>query len=111
MYVFLKRYKIAVIVMLADLFLFWLLNYSGYIVPFISPGIEQYKNSGTSFPRNYNQILIWIVLHFPSSIVFETLSQRITESELLTSLSVIQTGLIAYFCEKRIKRINDARNN
>jgi hypothetical protein len=111
MYVFLKRYKIVIIVMLVDLFLFWLLNYSGVIVPFISPSIEQYQNSGTSFPRNFNQIFIWVVLHFPTSIVLGNLSQSITGSEVLTSISVIQTGLIAYFFEKRFRRKKEAENN
>ena len=75
--------------MLVDLFLFWLLNYSGFIVPLISPSIEQYQSSGTSFPLNFNQTLIWFLLHFPTSIVLETLSESITGSEVLTSISVI----------------------
>lgn len=110
LYKFIKRYKIIIFVVLADLFLFWLLNYSGFVIPFISPSIEQYQNSGTSFPRNYNQMLIWFILHFPTSIVFESLSQRITGSEVLTSLSVIQTGLIAYIIEKRSRRIKSNNN-
>lgn len=65
MFNILKKHKMIIIVALVDFFLFWLLFYSGIILPFINLSIESYKNSGTSFPRDTHQKILWICLQFP----------------------------------------------
>lgn len=105
MFNFFKRYKIVIIVVFTDLFLYWLLFYSGIVLPFINPSLEQYKEmviKGTSFPRNTNQILIWIFLHLPSSYIID----GITRNDRFLFLSVIQTGLMTYYIHKFILRRN-----
>lgn len=66
-----KKHKTIIIVLSVDLFLFWLLFYSGIVLPFINPSIELYKNSGTSFPRNANQMFLWFCLQLP--LIFYTI--------------------------------------
>lgn len=64
----LKKHKIVVAILMIDLFLYWLLLYSGVILPFINPSVELYeiyKNSGTGFPRNTNQYFLWFYLQIP----------------------------------------------
>ncbi|MCX7708796.1 MAG: hypothetical protein N2484_02985 [Clostridia bacterium] len=99
----LRKHKIVVITILADLILFWLLFYSGLVVPWISPSLEEYNASGTSFPRNYNQILLWFALHLPSSLLIESARESIKGPQLLLSLCTIQTGFIALFIQKAIQ--------
>lgn len=99
----LNKHKIVIAVVLVDLFLFWLLFYSGIVLPLINPSIEQYNEmmaKGTSFPRNTIQMLIWIFLHFPASYIVDT----ITKDGKFMFLSVVQTGIITYFISKFTKR-------
>lgn len=73
MFTILKKHKIISIIVLIDLFLYWLLCQSNIVLPFINPSIELYethKNSGTSFPRNTNQIVLWICLQIPAIFYF-----------------------------------------
>jgi hypothetical protein len=102
MFNILKRHKIVIIVILTDLFLFWLTFYSDIILTFINPSIEDYSISDTSFPRNYAEVLFWYLVHMPSSIVLENILGHIVESKVYLSLSIIQTDLIAYFIENHI---------
>lgn len=106
MFYFIKKHKIVILVMIVDLFIYWLLFCSGVVVPFINPNIYQYKGMllrGTSFPRNTNQMLIWFLLHLPTSyIIAGTIDKFIF-------LSVIQTGIIAYFIQEFIQHINRKR--
>lgn len=100
---FLKKYKIVIIAVLADLLLFWLLFYSKVVLPFINPSVEQYKEMvrmGTSFPRDTNQMIIWIILHLPSSYI----TSGIARNDKFLFLSVIQTGLITYYIDKFIQQ-------
>lgn len=60
-----KELKIIIIALLLDLFLFWFLFYSGIVLPFINPSIELFEKSGTSFPRNTNQMILWFCLQLP----------------------------------------------
>jgi hypothetical protein len=99
-----KRHKIVIVFVLVDLFLFWMLFYSGIVLPFINPSIEEYRKSFTSFPRNANQIFLWIIIHMPSSIIIGKILEGIKGSDIFLSLSIIQTGLITYFIEKYIRR-------
>lgn len=108
MFYFLKKNKIVIIVVLTDLFLYWLLFYSGVVLPLINPSVEQYKKMvimGTSFPRNTNQAFIWICLHFPTSYIIDSRSDK------FLFLSVVQTGVITYYLEKFIQRKKRTRNN
>ncbi|KAJ52705.1 hypothetical protein BD780_001631 [Clostridium tetanomorphum] len=97
-----KKHKIVVIVVLVDLFLTWLLAYSGIVLPYISPSVESYRCSGTSFPRDYIQKLIWLFMHVPTSLFIDARLGGITTSNGFVFLSVLQTGLIAYYLEKKI---------
>jgi predicted acyltransferase len=97
---FLKRNKIFIIVLLTDLFLYWFLFYSGVVLPFINPSVEEYNNTMTSFPRNASQMFIWIFMHFPTSYILLS----ITKNDMYLFLLVIQTSVIAYFIEKFIQR-------
>ena len=101
MFHFLRKNKIVIIVVSTDLFLYWLLFYSGVVLPLINPSVDQYKKMvimGTSFPRNTNQALIWIYLHFPTSYIIGSRSDK------FLFLSVVQTGIITYCLEKFIQR-------
>jgi hypothetical protein len=97
---FLKKHKIVIIVVAVDLFLYWILYYSGVVLPFINPNIEEYNKIINSAPRNIGQMVIWMLLHFPTSYVLES----ITRNDTYLFLSVIQTGVITYFIEKFIQR-------
>jgi hypothetical protein len=96
---FVKRHKYIIIFVCLDLFLFWVLFYSGIVLPFVNPSMKEYNKDITSFPRNYGQMLIWVFLHFPTSIILDT----VTSNDRLLFLSVFQTGVIVYFIEKFIK--------
>jgi len=108
-----KKHKVVVIVVLVDLLLTWLLVYSGIVLPYISPSIEQYRLSGTSFPRDYAQKLFWLIIHAPTSILIDGKLGGITNSNIFAFLSVLQTGLIAYYLEKIIllKKKSKTKNN
>ena len=98
---FLRKHKIVITLVLSDLFLYWFLFYSGVVLPFINPSVVQYKKMllrGTSFPRNTNQMLIWYLIHFPTSYIIAGIMDK------LIFLSAIQIGIITYFIQKIIKR-------
>lgn len=99
---FVRKHKLIVIVVLVDLLLTWLLVYSDIILPYISPSIEQYRVSGTSFPRDFNQKLFWIFMHAPTSLFVEATIGVTTSSNVFVFLPVLQTGLIAYYLDKNI---------
>ncbi len=104
----LKRYRIVIIVMLADFLLFWILDRSIIVLPFINPSAEQYKEmllAGTSFPRNTNQMIMWIILHLPTSYIIGSIAR----SDIYQSLSVIQTGVIVYYIDKYNKQRKKTR--
>lgn len=68
MFNILKKHKIIFIILIIDLFLYWLLFYSGIVLPFINPSVEQYKiliKQGTSFPRETNQCFLFMWLQIP----------------------------------------------
>ncbi len=92
----LKNHKFITAWVLGDLFLFWILFYSGIVLPYINPSVEDYNAHITSFPRNAAQMYLWIVLHMPTSWIGIVL--RLPDQ--LLAFSVIQTGVIAYFIEK-----------
>ena len=106
---FLRRYRIVIIVVLTDLLLFWVLFRSIVVLPFINPSVEQYKillNGGTGFPRNTNQMIMWIILHLPTSYIIG----GIARSDMYQFLSVIQTGLITYYIDKHLKQRKKIEN-
>lgn len=68
MFNILRKHKIVFIILMTDLFLYWLLFYSGVILPFINPSAEEYitlVKHGTSFPRETNQCFLWMFLQVP----------------------------------------------
>ncbi|MCY6370703.1 hypothetical protein [Clostridium ganghwense] len=99
-----KKHKIVIIVVLIDLLLTWLLAFSGIVLPYINPSIEQYRLSGTSFPLDFNQKLIWLIMHAPISLFIEAKLGGITttNSNVFVFLAVLQTGLIAIYLDKKI---------
>ena len=103
-----KKHKFVAIAVLVDLFIFWLLFYSGFIIPFINPSLEQYQRSGTSFPRNYNQTLIWILLHTPTSFLIDpivgSIANKVRYANALYAFASFQTGILAYFLNKYYKQ-------
>ena len=108
MFHFLRKNKIVIIVVFTDLFLYWFLFYSGVILPLINPSVDQYRKMvimGTSFTRNTNQALIWIYLHFPTSYIIGSRSDK------FLFLSVVQIGIITYCLEKFIQRKKRRRIN
>jgi len=97
-----KKYKIVVIVVIVDLVLTWLVVFSGICLPLINPSIEHYAASGTSFPRDYTQKLIWMVLHAPISVIIDLKLGGILKDNVFVFLGVLQTGLIASYVNKKI---------
>ena len=65
MFNILKKNKIVFIILITDLFLYWLVYYSGIVLPFINPSIEEYELLATSFPRDTHQLYFWILLRVP----------------------------------------------
>lgn len=99
-----KKHKIVIITLLIEILLFWFVFYSGIVIPFINPSIEEYENhikGGTSFPRDYTQMLLWYLIHMPSSLIIDSVFS--SGYEVLLSLSVIQNCFIAYLIEKHIR--------
>jgi hypothetical protein len=80
--------KTALVFLLVDLLLYFLLFHSGLVLPWINPTLEEYNNTVTSFPRDYAQKLIWILIHFPTSWLLSMRSDR------FLALSVIQYPLL-----------------
>ncbi|XMB85338.1 hypothetical protein RJG79_07875 [Mycoplasmatota bacterium WC44] len=65
MSIILRRHRTFIIILLVDLFLYWLLFCSGIVLPFINPSVEIYEQQITSAPRNTNQIILWYLLQIP----------------------------------------------
>ena len=83
------KFKLALLAVTIDLLLYGFLFYSGVILPGINPSVEQYNAQMTSFPRDAMQKILWIALHWPTSLlVHRSLGAR------FLGLSVIQTVLI-----------------
>jgi len=99
---FLKRHKTVIIVVLIDLLLYWLIFCTDVVLPFINPSVEEYKHmvtTGTTFPRDTSQQLLWIFMHVPTSAIM-----NITTNDKFLFLSVIQTGVITFYIERYIRR-------
>lgn len=85
-----KVTKICLWVLVLDAAVYWLLFYSGLVLPFINPSVEEYNAARTSFARHANQCMVWTVAHFPVSFLIAHISER------FLVLSAVQYPLIIY---------------
>lgn len=93
-----KIYKICLVVLALDVLLYLFLFHSGIVLPWINLSAEEYSKNLTSFPRDFGQMMFWIVPHMPLSALFGYLG----DSFLV--LSVIQWPLVIFGVDKLIVR-------
>jgi hypothetical protein len=100
-----KKHKFVVICVLIDILLFWLLFYSGLILPFINPTLEDYQAILNSAPRHAGQMGLWLMAHMPTSGLISAL--HLAEPFLI--LSIFQTAVAAYGIEKIMGQMQKAK--
>lgn len=98
-----KITKICLSIFLIDVAVYFILFHSGIVLPFINPSVEEYSRKYTSFPRNYAQIIYWIVVHYPSSFIISSINER------LLVLSAVQYPIIIFGLNKAISKMQRRR--
>ncbi|WP_105613997.1 hypothetical protein [Vallitalea okinawensis] len=98
-----KKHKFVMITFIIEVLLFWIVFYSGIILPFINPSIDEYETlvqGGTSFPRDYIQGLLWHLLHAPSSLIIDSILP--SGFDLFFLIAIFQNCFIVHLIEKHI---------
>jgi hypothetical protein len=82
-----------------DLLIYLFLFHSGVVLPFINPSVTDYKAQITSFPRDYMQQLIWLLVHWPSSFIADQIA-----GDRLVALSILQWTLVLAIIGRLLSR-------
>lgn len=92
-------YKICLVVFVIDILLYLFLFHSGVVLPGINPSLQEYNKALTSFPRDYNQKLLWILFHMPLSSLIGSINVN------YLAISTIQYPLIIIGLYKLIVKL------
>ncbi|MCP3931199.1 MAG: hypothetical protein GY705_19110 [Bacteroidetes bacterium] len=98
-----KVYLLAGSILIIDLLLYLFLFHSGIVLPLINPSVEEYNALFTSFPRDTSQKNIWLMIHWPTFLLFKEKWDLIFLSVIQYPLIIICFGIIN---KKPMKSIN-----